>query len=66
MSANWNNASDKILVNGRYHGSVGEHKHSPQNAARSVLKLCCEFDGLDIDNEETKAKIEISIKRMTK
>lgn len=62
MSANWGNASDKILVNGRYHGTVGEFKHDPKNAARSVLAMCCEFESLDWDDPKTQKMIEKSLK----
>lgn len=64
MSANWANASDKILVNGRQHGSVGEFKHDPKNAARSVLALCCEFDGLDFYDVKTQKLIENALTKM--
>lgn len=66
ISANWANASDKVLVNGRHHGSVGEYKNNPKNAARSIIEMCCESDGLNVEDEEIKSMIETSIKRMAK
>jgi hypothetical protein len=65
MSANWANASEKIIVNGRQiYGCVAEFKHNPKNAARHILNLCCEFDGLHPDDDDTKAMIEKALTNM--
>lgn len=64
ISANWQNPSDKILVNGRYHGCVGEFKHNPKNAARSIMEMCCEFDGRDVNDVETQKLIEKALINM--
>lgn len=59
INANWGNASDQILVNGRkFYGTVGDYDHSPRKVAQRILEQAAKASGLDIESQDTKRKIE--------